>query len=47
MTMTVQEREALVAQYAKGPQRIQEALARAPKEKEPPPAAEATPRPRE
>ncbi len=32
MTMTAQEREALVAQYAKGPQRIQEALARVPKE---------------
>ncbi len=32
MTMTVQEREALVAQYARGPQRIQEALARVPKE---------------
>src|SRR5512136_1557205 len=32
MTMTVQEREALVAQYARGPQRIQEALARVPSE---------------
>ncbi len=32
MTMTAQEREALVAQYARGPQRIQEALARVPKE---------------
>jgi hypothetical protein len=32
MTMTAPEREALVAQYAKGPQRIQEALARVPKE---------------
>ena len=32
MTMTVQEREALVAQYARGAQRIQEALARVPKE---------------
>jgi DinB family protein len=32
MTMTAPEREALVAQYARGPQRIQEALARVPKE---------------
>jgi len=32
MTMTAQEREALVAQYARGPQRIQEALARVSKE---------------
>jgi len=32
MTMTVQEREALVAQYARGAQRIQEALARVPQE---------------
>jgi len=32
MTMTAQEREALVAQYAGGPQRIQEMLVRVPKE---------------
>ena len=32
MTMTAQERETLVAQYARGPQRIQEALARVPRE---------------
>jgi hypothetical protein len=32
MTMSVQEREALVAQYAQGPQRIRDALARVPKE---------------
>jgi len=32
MTMTAQEREALVAQYAQGPQRIREALAKVPPE---------------
>jgi len=32
MTMTAQEREALVAQYAQGPQRIREALAKVPQE---------------
>jgi DinB family protein len=32
MTMTAQDREALVAQYAQGPQRIQEAFTRVPKD---------------
>ncbi len=32
MTMTAQEREALIAQYARGPQRVREALAPVPKE---------------